>query len=83
MAANEALGKCFESPHRQDRYQAEFQTCTCRWKTEGLSDFAEELRVLVNKVYPTIKVKGKEQLAMNHYLGKLGNPQVAFSIKQQ
>ena len=42
MAAKEALGKHFESPSRQDRYQAEFQTC--RWKkTEGWADFAEEL----------------------------------------
>lgn len=80
--AMEALEKRFEPLSRQGQYQAEFQTC--RWKkAEGWADFAEELQALVNRVYPTIEEKGKEQLALNHSLGELENPQVAFSIKQQ
>ena len=33
--------------------------------------------------YPTLEAKGREQLAPNHFLGQLENPQVAFSVKQK
>lgn len=52
-------------------------------KTEGWADLAEELRVLVDRAYPTLQAKGREQLALNHFLGQLENPQVAFSVKQK
>ena len=80
-ASKEALGKSLESPSRQDWYQAEFQTQT--EEDRMLAWLAEELRVLVDKVYPTIEDKGREQLVLNLYLGELENPQVVFSVDQQ
>ena len=39
--------------------------------------------MLVDRAYPTLEVNGREQLALNHFLGQLENPQVAFSVKQK
>lgn len=52
-------------------------------RLEHWANFAEKLRALVYRAYPTIEEKEREQLALNHYLGEFENPQVAFSTKQQ
>lgn len=81
MAKKDALGRHSEPPSRQNQYQAEFHMCRQK-KTEGWADdSAEELRVLVDEAYTIIEDKGREQLALNCYLGEPEHLQVAFSIK--
>ena len=54
------------------------------YKTEGWADYAKDLKVLVeNVVFQTCKKRLEtEQLALNHFLGQLDNPPIAFAVKQ-
>ena len=39
--------------------------------------------MLADKAFPELEEKAREQLALNHYLSHLDNPQVAFNVKQK
>ena len=80
--AKEALQKRFEPESRKDLYLAEFQT-RYKAKTESWPDFGEDLRVLVDKAYPSLDDEARQQLALQRYLSQLDNEQVAFSVKQR
>ena len=77
-----ALQERFEPDSHRDLYLAEFQTRR-KGKTESWPEFGEDLRTLVDKVYPTLDDEAWQQLALQRYLSKLDNEQVAFSVKQQ
>ena len=47
--------------------------------TEG---WADDLKALADKAYPTLQDEAREQLAINSFLQQLTPPQVAFSVKQ-
>ena len=80
--AKKALGKRFEPESRKEYYIAELQTRRRR-KGEDWATFGEELKSIADKAYPDLEVKAREQLALNQYLSSIGNPQVAFSVRQQ
>ena len=81
-AAKEALQKRFEPDSKQKLYFVEFQARR-RKRDESWSDFADELRVLVEKALPELDEKAKVLLALERYLGELDNPQVAFAVRQR
>ena len=76
-----AFEERFEPKCKRELYQAEFQTLK-KQKTEGWADYAEDLKILVDKAFPDLQEDAKDLLAMNHFLNQLDNPQVAFSVKQ-
>ena len=80
--AIKALQERFEPESRKDLYRAEFQT-RCKEKTEGWPEFGEDLRVLVDRAYPSLEDEARQQLALQRYLSQLDNEQVAFSVKQR
>ena len=61
---------------------AEFQTRK-KLRGEGWADFAQDVKVLADKAWPNLQEEARECLALNHFLGQLDNPQVAFSVKQR
>ena len=81
-AAKEALTGRFEPASRKTRYQAEFQARRKK-ASEGWADLADDLQSLVDKAYPSLQDEARERLAINAYLQQLGQPQVAFSVKQK
>ena len=80
--AKKALKDRFEPESRRERYRAEFQVRRRR-KEESWSDFGDNLKLLVDRAYPDLDEKARDQLALNHYLGQLADPQIAFSVKQK
>jgi hypothetical protein len=81
-AARAALKARFDPESRHTRYQAEFQARRKK-ATEGWADFADDLKALADKAYPTLQDEAREQLAINSFLQQLMPPQVAFSVKQK
>ena len=77
----EALKERFEPESKRQLYLAELRTKRKK-RTESWADFADDLKTLVDKAYPDLDSRAREQLALTHYLGQLANPQVAFSVKQ-
>ena len=80
--AKTALTERFEPVSKRELYNAELQV-RAKKHSEGWADFAEELRRLVDKAFPDLEANTREQLALNHYLSRLHNPQVGFAVKQQ
>ena len=81
-AVKAALKARFDPASRHTRYQAEFQTRRKK-PSEGWADFADDLKGLVDKGYPTLQEEAREQLAVNAFLQQLSPPQVAFGVKQK
>ena len=80
--AKSALGERFEPGTKRQLYAAELQARKKR-KGEEWADFAEDLKVLVDKAYPDFEDRARERLALNHYLHQLDDAQVAFGVKQR
>ena len=81
-SATIALHGHFEPDSWRDLYLAEFQTHFKR-RTESWPEFEEDLRALVKKAYPSLDDVVQQQLALQKYLSKLDNEQVAFNIRQR
>ena len=81
-ATRAALKARFDPESRETCYQAEFRTRR-RKAGEGWADFADDLRTLADKAYPTLQDEARERLSINAYLQQLTQPQVAFSVKQK
>ena len=69
-----ALKTRFDPASRHTRYQKQ---------SEGWADFADDMKALVDKGYPTLQEEAREQLAVNAFLQQLVPPQVAFGVKQK
>ena len=41
------------------------------------------MKLLCDKAYPDLEEKARECLTLNHYLGQIDNPQIAFSVRQR
>ena len=63
-------------------YRAEFESRRKR-KAEGWGDYAEDLRTLVEKAYPSLQEEARVQMALSHYLRQIEEPMIAFSVKQK
>ena len=81
-ATRDALRARFEPDSRQTRYLAEFQSRRKK-AGEGWADFADDLRALADRAYPTLQEEARERLSINAYLAQLPQPQVAFSVRQK
>ena len=79
--AVKALHGRFELESKRVLYVAEFHMQTKK-KLEGWADFGEDLRVLVDRAFPTLGADARQLLALQQYLMQLDNPQVAFAVKQ-
>ena len=53
----------FEPQSRQERYKVEFQL-RHRTKDESWLDFADNLKLLVDRAYPDLEDKAREQLGI-------------------
>ena len=77
-----ALKKRFEPECRKEVYMAEFQRRR-KLPAEDWASFAEDLRTLVEKAYPTLQAEAQELLALNHFLQCVTNMQLAFGVRQR
>ena len=80
--AKAALQERFEPKSRQSRYQAEFQTRRKK-RSETWADFADDLKLLVDRGFPELEDPARECLAVHTYLQQLDEPQVTFSVRQK
>lgn len=81
-ATKAALKARFDPDSRHTRYEAELQSRRKK-ASEGWADFAEDLKFLADKAYPTLQQEARERLAINAYLQQLTQPQLAFSVRQK
>ena len=77
-----ALKGRFEPKALKERHLAEFQSRK-KSRTEGWAEFADSVKLLTDKAYPDLEDKARECLALNHYLGQIDHPQIAFSVRQR
>ena len=66
-------------------FHAQFQI-HAKQKSESWADFADDLKSLVDKVYPELEEAAREQLAVNQYLQQLEHlrlPSVSSKNDQQ
>ena len=76
-----ALKERFEPSSRKGRYQAELQARR-KQKSEGWTDFADDLRLLADKAFPDLQEEAKDTLVLTYYLQQLDNPQLALTVRQ-
>jgi len=79
--AKAALRRRFEPESRRELYASEFRTLTRR-SGESWGDVADNLCILSEKAFPTFHQKDREQLALQHFLNLLENPEIALSVRQ-
>ena len=77
-----AMQERFEPQSKRDLYLAEFQI-RFKKRTETWAGHGEDLRILVDKAYPTLDDDARQQLVLQHYLSQLQDEQVAFGVKQR
>ena len=82
QAAMDALRNRFEPSSKRERYAAEFRLRK-RKKGEQWGDFADQLRCLADKAFPTHSEDAKEVLTLDRCLGELSNANVALAVRQQ
>ena len=82
MALKSALTERFEPTSKQEVSKAEFESRR-KSKAESWGDFGDELLRLVDKAFPTLEYKAKEQFALSRYLDQLEPAEVAFGVKQR
>jgi hypothetical protein len=77
-----ALKERFEPASQKQLYIAKFYARK-RGKTEGWADFADDLRVLVDKAYLDLDQNAKQLITLQQYLGQVEDSQLSFAIKQR
>ena len=77
-----ALNKRFNPDSKRELYVAELHSRKRR-KDEDWASFGDALKVLADKAYGDLEDKARERLALNLFLTEIGNPQVAFGVKQK
>lgn len=81
-APHAAMKTRFDPESRHTRHQAEIQA----WRKksmEGWADFADDLKALCDKAYPTFQEEAREHLAINTFLQHLTPLEVIFGVKQR
>ena len=79
--SKKALKERFEPKCRRELYQTEFRNRR-KQRTEGWADYAEDLKILIDKAFPDLQEEARDLLALSHFLGQIDDHQVAFSVKQ-
>ena len=77
-----AMKKRFEPGCRKDVYMAAFLTKKKR-RNEDWAAFAEDLKNLAEKAYPTLQAEAQELLALNNFISQIGDPQLSFAVRQR
>jgi hypothetical protein len=77
-----ALNKRFNPDSKRELYIAELHSRKRR-KDEDWASFGDALKVLADKAYGDLEDKARERLALNQFLTEIGNPQIAFGVKQR
>lgn len=80
--AKESLRKRFEPDSKRQLYAAEFHSRRRR-SGEQWGDFADQLRCLADRAFPTLEEDAKELLTLDRYLGNINDPKIAFAVRQQ
>ena len=80
--AKEALRKCFEPDSNRQRYAVEFHSRQ-RHHDEKWGDFADQLRCLADKAFPSLEEDAKELLAVDRCLNNILDPKTAFAVRQE
>ena len=80
--AKEALRKRFEPDSKRQRYATEFHSRQRR-DDEKWGDFADQLRCLADKAFPTLEEDARELLAVDRYLSNITDPSIAFAVRQK
>ena len=82
VALKSALTERFEPTSKQEVFKAEFESHR-KSNAESWGDFGDELLRLVDKAFPTLEYKAKEQFALSRYLDQLEPAELAFGVKQR
>ena len=77
-----ALKKRFEPESKQSLYMAELNSKKKR-TSEDWAAFGEDLRVLAEKAYPDLEPAAQERLALNQFLDRIDDGQLAFAVRQK
>lgn len=77
-----ALTERFEPQSKHELYTAKFQMRK-REKAEGWADVAQDLRMLVDKVFPDLQEEARNQLSLNRYGDQITDTQINFAVKQR
>lgn len=77
-----ALKQRFEPDSKKQLYVAELHTRE-RHRDEDWASYGDALRVLADKAYSDLEEKARERLALTQFLAHIGNPQVAFGVRQK
>ena len=77
-----ALKQRFEPDSKKQLYMAELHTQE-RHRDEDWASYGDALRVLADKAYSDLEEKARERLALTQFLAYIGNPQVAFGVRQK
>ena len=72
----------FETASKKELYRTEFHARRKR-RTEDWASFAENVKGLDEQVFNNLKSDMREPLVLTHYLQRIRNPQVDFSVKQE
>ena len=75
--AAKTLKEHFE-PSRE-LYMMEFQVQR-KEKKEDLADFAQDLRVLADKVFPDLQMEARDHLLLNRFLDQIMDSQINFAV---
>ncbi|KAL5481384.1 hypothetical protein EMCRGX_G021526 [Ephydatia muelleri] len=67
---------------KKQLYVAELHTRE-RHRDEDWASYGNALRVLADKAYSDLEEKARERLALTRFLAHIGNPQVAFGVRQK
>ena len=78
----EALRKQFEPDSKKQLYVAEFHARR-RCSANQWGDFANKLRYLVDKAFPSLEEDAKELLNLDRYLSNIDDPKIALAVRQQ
>ena len=80
--AKDALERRFEPSSKREHYAAEFHQ---KKKSSGeqWGDFADQLRNLADKAFPTLSDDAKELLALDRFLGELSDVQIVVVVRQR
>eukprot|EP00731_Ephydatia_muelleri_P014041 Em0007g1351a len=80
--AKDALERRFEPSSKREHYAAEFHQ---KKKSSGeqWGDFADQLRNLADKAFPTLSDDAKELLALDRFLGELSDVQSVVVVRQR
>ena len=80
--ATKAVSERFEPTSKRELYLTQLSTKR-KQPTESWANFAEDLRKIAIKAYPSLAADAVEQLALTPFLQNIHDVQVSFAVKQK